>query len=83
MNQVTVPLNAGDVVVLYTDGIPEAWRGEEENFGMDRLREAVKKYSKAGSAQEIHDGIIKEVREFMGDTPQADDITLLVIKRTK
>jgi HAMP domain-containing protein len=72
-----------DVFVLYTDGIPEAWKDENENFGMDRLKEAIKNHAKGKTAQEIHDGILKEVGEFMGDFPQADDITLLVVKRTK
>lgn len=72
-----------DVFVLYTDGIPEAWKDENENFGMDRLKETVKNHSKGKSAQEIHDAILKEVSDFMGDFPQADDITLLVVKRTK
>lgn len=73
----------GDVLVLYTDGIPEAWQSDEVSFGMDKLRETVKKYAKGKTAQEIHDGILADVRAFMGDFPQADDITLLIVKRTK
>ncbi|MFH0838167.1 MAG: SpoIIE family protein phosphatase [Patescibacteria group bacterium] len=72
-----------DVFVLYTDGIPEAWKNEKENFGMDRLKESIKTHSKGKTAQQIHDGILKDVRDFMGDFPQADDITLLVVKRTQ
>ncbi len=78
-----VPTAEGDVFVLYTDGIPEAWKDEKETYGMDRLKASVKAHSKGKTAQEIHDAIIKDVRDFMGDYPQADDITLLVIKRTK
>ena len=72
-----------DVFVLYTDGIPEAWHSETESFGMERLKEAVKKYSGGKTAQEIHDAILAEVRAYMGEYPQADDITLLVVKKTK
>lgn len=71
-----------DVFVFYTDGIPEAWKNDKENYGMDRLKESVRVNCKAGTAQQIHDAILKDVREFMGDFPQADDITLLVVKRT-
>lgn len=78
-----VQAEKNDVFVLYTDGIPEAWKDDKENFGMDRLKEAIKNHSRGKSAQQIHDAILKEVRDFMGDAPQADDITLLVVKRTK
>ncbi len=78
-----VPTAEGDVFVLYTDGIPEAWKDEKENYGMDRLKEVIKLHSSGKTAQEIHDAIIADVRGFMGDFPQADDITLLVVKRTK
>ena len=77
-------LNMGvnDVAVLYTDGIPEAWANEKETYGMGRFKESIRKNCQFHTAQEIHDGIIKDLREFMGDYPQADDITLLVVKRT-
>jgi sigma-B regulation protein RsbU (phosphoserine phosphatase) len=79
----SVKAEKGDVFVLYTDGIPEAWKNDEETYGMDRLKESVKKHSKLKTAQEIHDAILKDVRDFMGKRPQEDDITLLVIKRNQ
>ena len=78
-----VPAEVGDVFVLYTDGIPEAWKSETESFGMERLKESVTKHCKLTKAQDIHDAILKDVRDFMGKYPQADDITLLVVKRIK
>lgn len=82
LNTHKVLFQKGDVLVLYTDGIPEAWNNNKEHFGMGRLREVIKRHAKTGaSAQVIHDEIIKEVKEFMGDFPQADDITLLVVKK--
>ncbi|MBI5411832.1 SpoIIE family protein phosphatase [Candidatus Peregrinibacteria bacterium] len=72
-----------DVFVLYTDGIPEAFRSETEQFGMDRFKKAIEKYATLSSAQAIHDAILKDVRAYMGKFPQADDITLIVAKRTK
>ncbi len=77
-----IDMAIGDVAVLYTDGIPEAWRSDTENYGMDRFKQSVAKNSLLPTAQEIHDGIIKDVRAFMEDYPQADDITLIVTKRT-
>lgn len=79
----TVSVEANDILVFYTDGIPEAWKNEKENYGMDRFKESIKKHSALTTAQEIHDGIISDVRIFMGDYPQADDITLIVVKCTK
>ncbi len=77
-----VVLEVGDVVIMYTDGIPEAWKTDTEIYGMDRFKQSVVSNSKLATAQAIHDGIIKDVREFMGDFPQADDITLIVAKKT-
>ncbi len=78
----SVQPGAGDVFVLYTDGIPEAWQSETESYGMDRFKASIQKNSALATAQEIHDAILNDVRSFMGDYPQADDITLLVLKRT-
>jgi len=77
-----IDMQVDDVAVLYTDGIPEAWKNEMENYGMQRFKDSVAKNSRFDTAQQIHDGIMKDVREFMGDYPQADDITLIVVKRT-
>ena len=77
-----IMLEADDVVVFYSDGIPEAWANQKEIYGMDRFKESIKKNSTLATAQEIHDAIIKDTRDFMGKYPQADDITLIVIKRT-
>jgi sigma-B regulation protein RsbU (phosphoserine phosphatase) len=78
----SLTIEEGDVIVLYTDGIPEAWENEKETYGMERFRKSVKKHSGLSSAQEIHDAILRDVRSFMGSYPQADDITLIVAKRT-
>jgi HAMP domain-containing protein len=73
-----------DVLFLYSDGIPEAWKNEKEMLGMKTFQNIIQTIcQKFVSALEIHNQIIKEVREFMGEYPQADDITLIVIKRIK
>lgn len=78
-----IDMKVGDVAVLYTDGIPEAWKNESETYGMERFKNSVTGNCQLSTAQEIHDGIMNDVRAFMGDFPQADDITLIVVKRTK
>ena len=77
-----IDMQPGDVAVMYTDGIPEAWQSDTENYGMDRFKQSVAKNCLLPTAQEIHDGIINDVRDYMGSYPQADDITLIVAKRT-
>ena len=73
-------LAAGDVLVLYTDGITEAQDQQDVFFGEDRLLEIAQ--SRLGhSAQDIHEGLISKVRDFVGDAPQYDDITLMVVAR--
>ena len=78
-----VAVKKGDVLVLYTDGIPEAWQSDTEIYGMERFMASVEKHGKLDTAQAIHDALIKDVRDFMGDHIQEDDITLMVLKRTK
>ncbi|MFH0821017.1 MAG: SpoIIE family protein phosphatase [Candidatus Peregrinibacteria bacterium] len=70
-----------DVLVFYTDGIPEAWKNEKETYGMDRFKESIARHAKLKTAQGIHDALLKDVRDFMGKYPQQDDITLIVAKR--
>jgi sigma-B regulation protein RsbU (phosphoserine phosphatase) len=70
---------AGSVVVVVTDGIREALGEQGEMFGLDRLREVIRK-NLTEPAEAIQDAIIKELRIFQGDTPQQDDMTLVVVK---
>lgn len=75
----SIRLGSGDVVVLYTDGISEAENARLEMFGTDRLLEVIQK-SRALSSAEISGKILDAVRDFCGDHPQSDDITLMVIR---
>lgn len=75
-------MQPGDVAVLYTDGIPEAWRNEQENYGMERFKQSIAKNGALPTAQQIHDALYADLKAFTGSYPQADDITLIVIKRS-
>lgn len=75
-------MEAGDIVVLFTDGIHEARNEREEEFGLERLLSIVPGYSKKDSG-EIASGIVKEVLTFTGSAEQYDDMTLLVMKVKK
>ena len=78
--QESVQLAPGDVLLLYTDGITESQDSREEFFGEKRLVETMQA-NRGRSAQDIQDSLISEVREFVGDAPQFDDITLMVVVR--
>ena len=77
-----IPLEIGDSIVLYSDGIPEAWKNEKENYGMDRFKSTVQQYGNLESATAIRNSILQSVKDFTGDYKQMDDITIMVIKRT-
>ena len=77
--QETVTLDAGDLVLLFTDGITEAINADVEMYGMDRLL-AVVEENRTRSPREIMDAVIRSVVAFSGSQPQFDDITILVVK---
>lgn len=73
-------LDAGDVLVLYTDGVSEARDDERQFFGEERLKTAVLSAADR-SAEEIVQVIVTAVTDFTGPVDQADDLTILVAKR--
>jgi len=74
-----VTLEAGDVLLIGTDGIWEAQDPRGGMFGKHRLRSVLQACAD-DSAEDIHDAVVQAVRDFRGPEPQADDITLVVIK---
>ena len=71
--------NPGDILVISTDGIREAKNADKQEFGLDKLENIIKNSSHLG-AQELHDKIIEEVKNFQGEIRPDDDITLAVVK---
>jgi len=74
-------LRSGEVLLLATDGVWEARNAEDEMFGKDQMNELVRRHA-GESADTIAEAIQDAVREFRGDVPQLDDITMVVIKAT-
>ena len=78
----TVELESGDVIMLYSDGITEATNLKGEQFGEERLkREFLALASRGATAEEIKDALLDRLSEFTKGAPQSDDITLLIIRR--
>ena len=75
-----VSLLPGDLVVLYTDGISEAADATGEQFGEERLYEALSAMPRALPAREVTERVLATLREFLDGTEAQDDITLMVLK---
>lgn len=78
--QAEVPLDPGDGVVLYTDGITEATNHDKKLYGLDRLCQVVSE-NWHHPAQQIRQRVIDDVRQHIGEHKVCDDITLLVLKQ--
>ena len=75
----TVDLRAGDALILYTDGVVEAFNDKAEEFGNGRWIEAIRALPDWGAAESLQ-FLMKRVDEFVGMTRQSDDITCLVLR---
>jgi sigma-B regulation protein RsbU (phosphoserine phosphatase) len=73
-------LHPGDVLVVYSDGVTEAYNPKGEEFGPTRLYEVVSRNIDS-SAAGIRDRIEAALTKFCQGTPAADDITLVIVKR--
>ena len=72
-------LLAGDMIVLYTDGVTEARNIADQILGEKRLHSIVRRLSSYSAAQTV-ETIHLEVEEFSAGCPQFDDRTVMVIK---
>lgn len=79
--EVSFPLQSGDVFVFATDGVFEAMNREGREFGAARLIEQVGAARQA-SAREIVDRIVAAVEDFRGAIPPNDDMTIVAVKIT-
>jgi serine phosphatase RsbU (regulator of sigma subunit)/energy-coupling factor transporter transmembrane protein EcfT len=79
LEEATLPLATGDLVLLYTDGITEAMNAAGEEFGDVRLAHLVRDHADLPTS-EIRNVILREVRVFSGGAAPQDDMTLLVLR---
>lgn len=78
-SNITVPLESGDVLTLYTDGVTEQENERGEEFSIDRLRATVlSKLAEPASA--AVDDIVKAVSAYAGTKEQGDDLTIVMMK---
>lgn len=76
----TVKLESGDCVLLYTDGVREALNEHEEEFGLERLAGVFQEVAKVG-AEAVVRGVQEAVNSFTGSGAQMDDVTIVAIEK--
>jgi serine phosphatase RsbU (regulator of sigma subunit)/pSer/pThr/pTyr-binding forkhead associated (FHA) protein len=75
----TVALNPGDMLLMYTDGVPDAMDPAGELFGHPRLLALLE--AGAADATALGERILGEVRRFAGSQPQSDDMCVTILRR--
>jgi serine phosphatase RsbU (regulator of sigma subunit) len=76
--QSVVDLKKGDLLMLYTDGLPDARNFRDEAFGRARVAEV---FSRGGeTAEVVAHNVLWEMRKFVGITRSVDDVTMIVVR---
>jgi phosphoserine phosphatase RsbU/P len=75
----TIPLNPGDLYLFFTDGISEAMNARDDCFGELRLGQLVEHHADLPS-EELRERVLREISAFVGDAPQHDDMTMILLK---
>ena len=74
--ETTIP--RGTTLFLYTDGLTEAENACQEHFGMKRITDVITGFE--GSPQELIEAMVTAVHQYVGETEQSDDLTMLAFK---
>jgi sigma-B regulation protein RsbU (phosphoserine phosphatase) len=75
----TVTLRPGDAVMMFSDGVNEAMNEQKELFSVQRTGEFLREVP-PGTCRDMTDAVIAEVKRYTGTAPQADDITVLIVR---
>lgn len=77
-----IEFKPADVLVIFSDGVTEAMNHSDEEFGEERFEESIKKNMHL-NVEDMLKAIFKDVVTFTSGAAQSDDITMLIVKRTK
>ncbi|MER3458555.1 MAG: serine/threonine protein phosphatase, partial [Chloroflexota bacterium] len=80
LDERSLRLEPGDVLVLYTDGLTEALNAAQEEFGLQRLQQALLA-ARSQPAAGIIQAVTQALSDFCGEAPPFDDQALLILKR--
>jgi serine phosphatase RsbU (regulator of sigma subunit) len=81
--QEVVPVEPGDILILYTDGLTESRNHFSKDYGDERLKRTLNRAlaeRAETSARAVRDAVLEDLSNFKGDVEQADDITLVVVR---
>jgi sigma-B regulation protein RsbU (phosphoserine phosphatase) len=76
----TTTLRPGELIAVFSDGVSEAQHGDDF-FDEHRLRRVLLENASAGDLVTLREAVLSSVRDFVGDQPRTDDITLVLLKR--
>ncbi len=79
IQETTLNLAGGDMLLLYTDGVVEALNTAHQFYGTNRLQNLLKQNIQSSSKQILAD-LVGDVTKFAGQARQHDDMTIMVIK---
>ena len=79
LEEQTIPLRPGDLYLFFTDGISEAMNVGDDCFGEQRLATLVEEHAHL-PADELRERVLREIAAFVGDAPQHDDMTMILLK---
>ena len=74
-----IPLHTGDLCLFFTDGISEAMNTNDDCFGEARLGQLVENHADL-PCDELRERVLREIAAFVGDAPQHDDMTMILLK---
>jgi sigma-B regulation protein RsbU (phosphoserine phosphatase) len=74
-----LPLETGDLFLLFTDGLSEARGPNDELFGEGRLATIIEEHADM-PLEELRERILRDVRAFAGEPGPHDDMTLILLK---
>jgi sigma-B regulation protein RsbU (phosphoserine phosphatase) len=78
-DETVMQLQSGDLIVLTSDGIQDAFNAAGVEYGRERLGVAIKRHSR-DKVRDIVDRIFEDVQQHVGDAPQFDDQTILILR---
>jgi sigma-B regulation protein RsbU (phosphoserine phosphatase) len=79
LDESVIPLKNGDLYVFFTDGITEAMTRQDEFFGDERLAKVIEAHAHL-PVEELRERVLREVAAFVGDAPQHDDMTVILLR---
>ena len=77
----TLSIDKGDILMLFSDGVTEATNPSGELFSEERFEQWLLDHNQL-SAEEMKDALLKTLRDYADGSPQSDDITFIIVKRT-